>query len=87
MELAPALVLSGSLVGLGTLVAVAIARATSRIVAAIDRSSGMYPDGVQTEVEYKAFDEELARIHLEAELEDLDYGDLTLEYEPEPVEY
>lgn len=49
---------------------------------ALETAAGHYSTGVTTEADYKAFDEELARIHLDMSLEDLDYGEMELEYEP-----
>lgn len=47
--------------------------------------AGIYERGERPEVDYKLFDEELARIHLNMEPDELNYDVLELEYDPADV--
>lgn len=88
MELSHAvLVLAVSLAVVGTAVAVAVARAGRRIAqAAADTLVTVLDRGVGPQIDYPAFDEALAALHLQ-QAEEIHYGgQLTLEFEPEPVD-
>lgn len=84
MELQSALVLAGSVVVLGVLVAASIGRAARDIKTAVmEVCAGIYERGERPEVDYPLFDEELARIHLDMMGEEpMDLTELSLEYDP-----
>ena len=86
MELLHVLVVA--LVAHAVLVAVCVERAGKRIARAMAEAvSGMYETGARPEVDYPIFDEALARIHLE-QAEDIQFGgELSLEYDPQKVDF
>lgn len=88
MELSHAvLVLAGSLVVLAIVVAAAVVRASEHIARAVAEGiSGVFDTGARPEIDYEVFDEALAALHLQ-QAEEIQYGgELTLEYDPVPVD-
>lgn len=63
-------------------------RATSDLKRSlVELASGIYERGERPESDYPLFDEELARIHLDTG-EDINFGgELSLEYDPVPVDF
>lgn len=82
------LALAVSVVFLGTLLALAVGAAAKRIERAVAETvTGLFETGARPEVDYPRFDEVLAQLHL-AQSEDIAFGgELTLEYEPQPVTF
>lgn len=84
LELA-VLVLAGSLVILGVLVALAVVDASKRISRSVAESvSGVFDSGVRPELDYPLFDEALAKLHVELGGDEAALtGELQLEFEPQ----